>query len=164
MKNRSFPWAIIALAAVAGAGFAGVANYVRNQGTEPLDIAAKQGNTIPNRDVNSPDEANNTSINGDENSQKVVSKVDALNKAFKNKNYEKVRVLDVTVDEKGNAMLDMNNEVFKGFGSEEEADFIKTIQDTLGEFKSVKTFQIRVEGEIQKSLGHFEMIDPVPVR
>ena len=125
MSTRNFPWAIIAAAAVAGAGFAGVANYVRTKGINPPLVAQDNGNsgkTTVGRDPlsgNSGDAgANNTA--SARNTQVVkVSKVDSLNKAIKDKTFDLkgIRVLDVTV-EKGNAIVDMNDPVRYNWGSQ----------------------------------------------
>ena len=64
----------------------------------------------------------------------------------------------------GNAIIDFNKELLGGMGSGAESDFIQIIKDTLKKYDDVNTFQIRIDGEIRKSLSHFEMIDPVPVR
>ena len=172
MRNRNFPWAIIAAAAVAGAGFAGVANYVRHQDKVPAEFLKDDANsrTIIGKDALSGDQGKNKGSNsaednnGDHQVVKGASKVEALNKAIKDKTYDQkgIRVLDVSVED-GNAIVDMNNPVRFNWGSEEEADFINLMKDTLGKFESVKTFQIRVDGEILKSLSHFE-IDRVKVR
>jgi hypothetical protein len=176
MKNRNFPWAIIAAAAVAGAGFGGVANYVRHESPMPSNggkIDGDQSGVTVGKDALSGDhkptnssETNSNNPDEGNNSSRALrtSKVDALNKAIRAKTYDQkgIRVLDVTV-ENGNAIVDMNDPVRYNWGSEEEADFIKLMADTLAEFPSVKTFQIRVDGEILKTLSHFE-VDPVKVR
>lgn len=169
MKNRNFPWAIIAAAAVAGAGFAGVATYVRNENPQPsvTQNADDPNNVSVVKDplsggTNSPDKnGSNTS----ENTQIVRrSKVNALNDAIKSNKYDAkgIRVLDVTV-ENGNAIIDMNDPVRYNWGSQDEAAFITMMKDTLTPFESINTFQIRVDGEILKTLSHFE-VDPVKVR
>jgi Sporulation and spore germination len=178
MKNRNFPWAIIAAAAVAGAGFAGIANYVRHNQADPVIV--KNANDDPNglsggtvdQDQLSGNRNTGEKQNGSQTPDKhetddkqiKVSKVDSLNRAIKNANYSEkgIRVLDVTV-EKGNAVIDMNSSVRYNWGSEEEAEFINVLKDALTRFSSIDTFQIRVDGEILKSLSHFE-INPVKVR
>ena len=173
MKNRNFPWAIIAAAAVAGAGFAGVANYVRSEGEKPnINVPIDEGTTsvsigkdaLSGDNNNEPPMKNHEDTNNESHQKARVSKVDTLNKAIQDKNYNQkgIRVLDVTVDN-GNAIIDMNNAVRYNWGSEEEADFINTMKDSLDKFSSIKTFQIRVDGEILKTLSHFE-VDPVTVR
>lgn len=174
MKNRNFPWALIAAAAVAGAGFAGVASYVRQDGSKPSNVTqnldestnstlgsdqlsgSKNGskNNLANQNANS---------NGGDQSVKV-SKVDTLNKAIKSNGFDQkgIRVLDVTV-ENGNAIIDMNNSVRYNWGSDEEATFLNVLKDALTRFDSIQTFQIRVDGEILRFLSHFE-VNPVKVR
>ena len=165
MKNRSFPWAIIAFAAVAGAGLAGVASYVNTHSPKPVDVSTHEqpgevvATNAPNhRDDQKSTEANNVPV------VEPIDKAEALSKALKAKNYGEFRVLRVTVEDKGNAIIDMNNRLLQGMGSEAEADFIDTVKSAMAQFKDVNTFQIRVDGEILKSLSHFEMLDPVPVR
>jgi hypothetical protein len=169
MKNRNFPWAIIAAAAVAGAGFAGVANYVRHEQVDPSLYAKNpDGDKGTKLEHDALSGGNNESVDhnlkNSESTQLVTtSKVDALNKAIKADFSQKgIRVLDVTV-ENGNAIVDMNNAVRYNWGSEEESAFIKLMGDTLAKFDSINTFQIRVDGETLKYLSHFE-VDPVKVR
>jgi hypothetical protein len=173
MNNRNFPWAIIAAAAVAGAGFAGIASYVRQDSKSTLQVNQNDDGTGSTTVITDPlsgdhSKSGDTSKNGGETNQERqavrTSKVNALNDAFKAKSFDQkgIRVLDVTVDN-GNAIVDMNDPVRYNWGSEEESEFIRLMADTLAKFDSVKTFQIRVDGEILKTLSHFE-IDPVKVR
>ena len=173
MRNRNFPWAIIAAAAVAGAGFAGVANYVRHDSKSSVQAGQtvdENGKTTIINDslsgTNRPStDATNSASGGNDHQGVKGSKVDALNKAIKDKSFNEkgIRVLDVTVENNGNAIVDMNDPVRYNWGSEEESEFIKMMTDTLAQFESIKTFQIRVDGETLKTLSHFE-IDPVKVR
>ena len=170
MSKRNFPWAIVAAAAVAGAGFAGVANYVQHEGKNPSQVAQDNGGpgtTTVGKDPlsgNGGDQGANNATSASTNQVQKVSKVDTLNKAIKEKTFDQkgIRVLDVTV-EKGNAIVDMNDPVRYNWGSQEESEFISMMKDSLGQFSDINTFQIRVDGEILKSLSHFE-IDPVKVR
>lgn len=165
MKNRSFPWALIAAAAVAGAGLAGVATYVKANSGTPVGVQAPEDPGVvvqrnDNGEIQKPpknDEANNAPID------QKVSKTDTLNKALRAKNYSEFRVLNIVV-ENGNAIIDFNKDLLGGMGSGAESEFIEIIRTTLAKFDDVKTFQIRVEGQILKSLSHFEMLEPVPVR
>ncbi|MBI1333372.1 MAG: GerMN domain-containing protein [Armatimonadetes bacterium] len=163
MKNRSFPWALIAVAAVAGAGFAGVISYVRN---EPKNsFVTNQPIDQPGEVISKPQTTSGGTTSGTPAGQKTthLSRAEDVNAALKAKNYGEFRVLAVNV-ENGNAIVDMNDKLLEGMGSEAEADFIETMKAALAKFDDVKTFQIRIDGEIQKSLSHFEMLDPVPVR
>jgi hypothetical protein len=169
MKNRNFPWAIIAAAAVAGAGFAGVASYVRHEQVDPSLFAKNpdgtQGTKVENDALSGGNNASESNGSTNSESTQVVraSKVDALNNAIKADFSQKgIRVLDVTI-ENGNAIVDMNNAVRYNWGSVEESAFIKLMSDTMSKFDSINTFQIRVDGEILKYLSHFE-VDPVKVR
>ena len=165
MKNRTFPWAIIALAAVAGAGFAGVANYVRHQ--NPANVSTKtpddSGNMVAENNPTKDQGTKNTNESTNQETVVKITKADVLNKALKSQNYGEFRVLNVVVDN-GNAIIDFNKELLGGMGSGAESDFIQIIKYTLKKYDDVNTFQIRIDGEIRKSLSHFEMIDPVPVR
>ncbi len=174
MKNRNFPWALIAAAAVAGAGFAGVASYVRQDGSKPSNVTQNldesTNSTLGSDQLSgSKNGSKNNSANQNANSnggdQSVkVSKVDTLNKAIKSNGFDQkgIRVLDVTV-ENGNAIIDMNNSVRYNWGSDEEATFLNVMRDALARFDSIQTFQIRVDGEILRFLSHFE-VNPVKVR
>lgn len=72
------------------------------------------------------------------------------------------RILGVEV-KGGIAALDFNQDIQKGFGSMEEAAFIKSLQLGLGQFKDVDKFQVFVDGQAIDSLGHFELSGPVDV-
>ncbi len=169
MRQRNFPWAIIAAAAVAGAGFAGVATYVGHNNTKVGQVSTiddGKGGTV-GRDAlsgSNGSDSNNAAVTNPDKQVGRVSKVDSLNKAIKEKSFDQkgVRVLDVTV-ENGNAIVDMNNAVRYNWGSQEESEFLSMMKDVLGKFDSINTFQIRVDGEILKTLSHFE-VDPVKVR
>lgn len=160
MSNKSFPWSLIAVAAVAGAALAGVASYV----------AANNGSEIPNQEriyppSDSAGQAPVTQKGESEQEKKSLSERIStdISQELKNKNMGQFRVIGVAVT-KGNAILDMNGAVLSGFGSEQEAAFIEILRSNLAGYDSIKTFQIRVEGEILSSLSHFEMTEPVPVR
>jgi hypothetical protein len=170
MRQRNFPWAIIAAAAVAGAGFAGVANYVRHDAAKPSVAGGPDtdvtGGTLGKDALSGSNNAPVKIVDANNPDLQVTkgSKVAALTKALKEKTFDLkgIRVLDVTVDN-GNAIVDMNNAVRYGWGSEEESEFISTMKETLAKYDTIKTFQIRVDGEILKYLSHFE-INPVTVR
>ena len=174
MKNRNFPWALIAAAAVAGAGFAGVASYVRQDGSKQSNVTQNldesTNSTLGTDQLSGSSEGSkNNSANHRDNSEggdqsAKVSKVDTLNKAIKSNGFDQkgIRVLDVTV-ENGNAIIDMNNSVRYNWGSDEEAAFLNVLRDALTRFDSIQTFQIRVDGEILKFLSHFD-VNPVKVR
>ena len=169
MRNRNFPWAIIAAAAVAGAGFAGIANYVRHDSTKSNVVGQSDdslnGTSVGKDALSGGNDGSKNSAATNTDSQGLrSSKIAALTKAIKDKTYDQkgIRVLDVSVDN-GNAIVDMNDPVRYNWGSEEEADFINTMKDALAKFDGISTFQIRVDGVILKTLSHFE-IDPVKVR
>ncbi len=61
------------------------------------------------------------------------------------------------------ALLDFSPEIQDGFGSSQEASFIKALQVSLGQLPDVNKFQILVNGQPIESLGHFEVTDPVDV-
>jgi len=84
------------------------------------------------------------------------------NETLKALKLDKARALGVHVKD-GIAIIDFNSELNQGFGSSEESILIKALQMGLGQFKEVEKFQIRIDGEIVESLGHFEIVDPVDV-
>ncbi len=61
------------------------------------------------------------------------------------------------------ALLDFSPEIEDGFGSSQEASFIKALQVSLGQLPGVDKFQILVNGQPIESLGHFEVTDPIEV-
>jgi len=72
------------------------------------------------------------------------------------------RILGVEV-KGGIAALDFNRDLQKGYGSMEEATFIKALQLGLGQFPEIEKFQIFVDGQTVDSLGHFELSGPIEV-
>jgi hypothetical protein len=72
------------------------------------------------------------------------------------------RALGVEIKERV-ALIDFNPALDEGFGSMEEANLIKALQMSLGQFKEIDAFQLRIEGETLDSLGHFELDTPVKV-
>ncbi len=66
----------------------------------------------------------------------------------------------------GNAILDMNPEFLsQGFGSMEEGQVIEALSLALGQFPTVQTYQLRIDGEIVDSIGgHIELTEPIPVK
>lgn len=162
MSNKSFPWSLIAVSAIAGAGLAGVANYVTSIRASDVPnvqeiISAPTDQTSGQSSVNAPETSQ-------EAQRSLSDRLSAdISQELKNRNMGRLRVVSVSVA-KGNAVLDMNSAVLNGFGSEEEAAFIEVLRKNLSGYDSIKTFQIRVDGEILTSLSHFEMTEPVPVR
>ncbi|RYG86069.1 hypothetical protein EON77_04460 [bacterium] len=87
----------------------------------------------------------------------------SLAATLKSLGYGDVRVLKVDV-EKGAAMVDVNPALTsEGFSSTSEAALIEALQRTLGQFEDVKTFQLRIDGQIVDSLGHLELGEPIKV-
>ncbi|MGV3618389.1 MAG: GerMN domain-containing protein [Fimbriimonas sp.] len=84
------------------------------------------------------------------------------NHTLQNLKVERARALSVEVKERV-ALIDFNPALTEGFGSMEEANLIKALQMSLGQFKEIDAFQIVIEGEVLDSLGHFEIDSPVPV-
>jgi hypothetical protein len=57
------------------------------------------------------------------------------------------------------ALIEFSPEIEDGFGSFQEANFIKALQMSLGQLPDVDKFQILVNGQPIESLGHFEVSD-----
>jgi hypothetical protein len=182
MSKRSFPWSVVAGAAIAGATFVGIAGYVQDVRSQPIELPAipsqsqNEKATVPSEQETS-NEKEPTSVrtvrrnkneepelsNHKNVSKGVSAKVSALNDAMHDVGYKDIRALSVRTSS-GNAIIDMNPAVMSGFGSSQEADFIQVVKTALSQFKDIKTFQIRVDGQIIESLGHLEIIEPVSVR
>ncbi|HLO98088.1 MAG TPA: GerMN domain-containing protein [Fimbriimonas sp.] len=162
MSNKSFPWSLIAVSAIAGAGLAGVANYVTS--IRASDVPNVQERISPPNTIAPGQESVTNTEPTSQSQQSLSERLSAdITQELKNRNMGRIRVIGVAVT-KGNAVLDMNSAVLNGFGSQEESSFIEVIRKNLSGYDSIKTFQIRVDGEILTSLSHFEMIEPVPVR
>lgn len=84
------------------------------------------------------------------------------NQSLKAVHADGAKALSVTVKDHV-AMIDFSPEIEDGFGSSQEASFIKALQVSLGQLPEVDRFQITVNGQPIDSLGHFELTDPVDV-
>lgn len=73
-----------------------------------------------------------------------------------------VRAVDSRID--GSlATLEFGEGVYKGYGSMEEIAFIRGLLATAAQFEGVERLQILVNGQPIESLGHLEIMDPIPV-
>ena len=89
--------------------------------------------------------------------------VRSLTETVKSLGYKDVRVLQVNV-EKGAAMVDVSPTLTsEGFSSTSEAAFIESIARTLGQFAEIKTFQLRIDGQVLDTLGHLELTEATKV-
>jgi hypothetical protein len=187
MSKRSFPWSVVAAAAIAGASFVGIASYVDGVRKQPIQESVEVSPSTSIQTSNDDDQSISKRRNEDssQGSVRIVgrdrnedpelsgdrksvpkggsAKVTAINESLKGIGYKEIRATGVSVD-KGNAVIDMNPAVQGGFGSSQEADFIEILKKSLSQFPDVKTFQIRVDGQVLDTLGHSEMIEPIPVR
>jgi hypothetical protein len=166
-SRRSFPWTIIATAAVAGASFVGIASYVNGNRTQALpseDVPIAVQDVTPKTDsvANKPTR-NDDGGSGD--ASQLVERVTStdLNRAVKNAGFENARVLGLDLDGT-TAIVDMNSAIIDSLGSTGEAELIEALKAALKKDKRVKAFQIRIDGEIQKTLGHSDLSSPVLVR
>ncbi len=75
---------------------------------------------------------------------------------------DKAKVLDITTNG-GLAMIHCTPEIQKGYGTMEEGNLIKALSMALGQFKTIKNFQIEVEGHTVESLGNIDLTTPVNV-
>lgn len=160
--KKSFPWSLIAAAAVAGAVFAGVTQFVngdRNQTASSLNEMANVP-SVPKSGSNSGRAEVKVGKSGQELRAQQAKVVDD---AIHEIGFENVRVLSVEVVGK-NAILDMNTAVTEGFGSGSEAEFLAAIRKSLTKFPEIDTFQIRVDGQMIESLGHVDFVEPKPVK
>ena len=90
-------------------------------------------------------------------------KARALAESLKSLGYGTVRVLRVDV-ENGRAMVDVSPGVYDlNLGTTGEAALIQGLALTLGQFEDVKSFRLRVDGEVVDSLGHLELAEGTPV-
>jgi hypothetical protein len=178
-NKSSLSWTLIAGAAIAGASFVGVADYVRATKSQSIeaqtaeDKAAKQTSEA-GQQASQEDQKSVKTLRRNANdeleltgSKKIAdgenSKTSAIQQSLTDLGYDKVRVVGISLRD-GNAIIDLNSAVFDGFGSGQEADFINAIKLSLSQFKDVDSFQLRVDGEVLQSLSHFEMIEPIKVR
>jgi hypothetical protein len=91
-----------------------------------------------------------------------VTQVD-LNQAVKNAGFESARVVGLQI-ENHIATVDMNSAIIDTLGSSGEGELIDTLKLALKKDKRVRHFQIRIDGEVQKTLGHTDLSSPVSVR
>lgn len=63
----------------------------------------------------------------------------------------------------GTAVVQFNKAIEAGYGSEEEAAILNSIKQTLAQFKAVQRFQLEVEGKQIKTLGQFDLSEPVSI-
>jgi hypothetical protein len=76
----------------------------------------------------------------------------ALNETLKNIHAQGIKVLGVEVKDRV-ALLDFNPALVEGMGSMEEANLIEGLRLTLGQFKEIDKFQMRLDGEILEEVG-----------
>lgn len=172
MKRKpSFPWSLVAAAAVAGASFAGVAGYVQNVRKQPLEASATPATKALQNPENQDQQSNqsseeNASRGGSERNSKrqiVITRMACLRQSLEESGFKRIRVLGIDTVQ-GNAIIDLSPSVRSGFGSSEEAQFLDAIKSGLSRFKEIKTFQLRVDGQILDALSHSEVGEPTPVR
>jgi hypothetical protein len=84
------------------------------------------------------------------------------NQSLKAVHADSAKALSVQVKDRV-ALIDFSQEIEDGFGSSQEASFIKALQVSLGQLPDVDRFQITVGGQPIESLGHFEVTDPIDV-
>ena len=153
-SRRSFPWTILATAAVAGASFVGIASYVNGNRTQSLpsdevpvsvqDVTPAGGSMTTKLDRQNTTKSSQSDL--------WITEVD-LNQAVKEAGFESVRVIGLEVDNHiGVAEVNTPSEL------------IETLKLALRKDKRVKHFQIRIDGELQKTLGHTDLNSPVSVR
>jgi len=166
-SRRSFPWTILATAAVAGASFVGIASYVNGNRTQSLQSdevpvsvqdVTPGGGTAKTHSSAQGDEHMNTPSEAD----MWVTQVD-LNQAVKNAGFESARVVGLQI-QNHIATVDMNSAIIDTLGSSGEGELIDTLKLALKKDKRVRHFQIRIDGEVQKTLGHTDLSSPVSVR
>lgn len=87
----------------------------------------------------------------------------ALNSTLKNLHMDAVKVIGVDVKERV-ALIDFNPALTEGMGSQEEANFMEALRLTLGQFKEIDKFQMRVDGEFVEEFGHETYEGPQDVK
>lgn len=87
----------------------------------------------------------------------------ALNGTLKHLHMDSVKVLGVDVRERV-ALIDFNPALTEGMGSMEEANFMEGLRLTLGQFKEIDKFQMRVDGEFVEEFGHEAYEGPQDVK
>jgi hypothetical protein len=93
----------------------------------------------------------------------VDPKVFLLDESFRYFGIRDGRVLAVQIEGK-NAIVDVNDAVVNhGYGGTEEGQFVQLIQQALGQFPEVDTFQVRNNGKVVDSLGSLDFSSPTPV-
>lgn len=166
-SRRSFPWTIVATAAVAGASFVGIASYVNGNRTQALptdEVPVSVQDVTPKSQglKNNSDPAEDPKTSKPNQTTERVTAND-LGRAVKDAGFENARVLGMDIDNH-TAIIDMNSAIIDSLGSSGEADLLDTLKAALKKDKRLKDFQIRIDGEIQKTLGHTDLSSPVSIR
>ena len=175
-----FPIALVAVAAVAGAGLAGLTRYAQSAEAPGKNRIIESQHSAP-KSSKPTDEDTSPSVEKSEPVMVAVRKgdsflleegtpatshetrfIDSLNQSFKKVGYTDVRALKFDVEDQI-ATLDLNAAVLDGMGSEGEADFIKVLQVVLGQFEGIKGFKLRVDGKVLDTLGHLDLDDPISI-
>lgn len=87
----------------------------------------------------------------------------SLAATVKSLGYSDVRILKVNVESEA-AMVDVSPALTsEGFSSTSEAALLEAMARTLGQFSEIKTFQLRIDGQIVDTLGHLELSEPTKV-
>jgi len=167
--RRNFPWTIVATAAVAGASFVGIASYVG--GNRTMSLSAEETpiavtDVTPKGDGQANGANNGTHQGGtahQSGTDAAAITAGKINDAIKSGGFENARVLGIDIVDH-TAIVDMNSGIVDTLGSTGEAELIETLKSALSKDKRVNNFQIRVDGEIQRTLGHSDLSAPVPVR
>lgn len=168
-SRRSFPWTILATAAVAGASFVGIASYVNGNRTQQFasdEAPISVQDVTPSTSAGSTGGKNQTQDkNSDDRDLTLSDRITPreLNRTLKAKGLENARVIGLDVED-GTAVVDMNSAIIDSLGSTGESELIDSLKTTLAKDKRINNFQIRVDGEIQKTLGHTDLSSPVSVR
>jgi hypothetical protein len=172
-RKTSFPWSIVAAAAIAGATFAGIAGYVQTVRKEPLEpgnsttkLQSEADKASDGSSIQAAEEENRRKGGEEQNSknqQITQNRISSLKSSLESAGFQRIRVLGIDVKE-GNALIDLSPSVRNGFGSSEEAQFLEAIKSGLDRYREIKTFQLRVDGQILDALSHVEISEPTPVR
>ena len=78
--------------------------------------------------------------------------------------FDKTGVRILQVDVKDHVAAIHLNRVLNGFGSMEESQFVKSLQETYAQFPNIDKLELWCDGQQLDTVGHFEISDGIAVK
>jgi hypothetical protein len=87
----------------------------------------------------------------------------AISRTLERLDIPDARIIGIAIKDR-HAIVEVNEGFTAGMGSTTESFLIEAFQLALGQFSTVDSFELQVNGERLESLGHFELESPIKVR